>query len=313
MPVVVFAQDATPEINMSNGRIIYVTETSAGHNTLMSMNPDGNESKPLTKNDVSPLAASASPDGAQIAFVDLTSYDLYVIKPDGSGQKRLTQGGPASNPNYSGWLPDGSGALYLTDKRNLRSDFDLTGNASVMRKEVFVASTSGGASGVIGEIPLAIDRIGNWSADGKWLVVNGTEAPVKKDGKWRFARGMYLAAVDGTIQKILNGDLGMGRFSPDGKQIAFIDGNRQLEVMTVDLTQSPAVVDHFKTIAGGFGSSVSSFAWSPDGKQIVMHFFMNIDTNGGPGFVYSVNADGNDLKMLAPTGQANATVAWISE
>lgn len=307
LPLLVSAQDdAAPA-----GSIIFVANTPDGEYLLMSMNPDGTDAHALTNGDLQALGPSASPDGSKIAFTDINTFDLFVINADGSQLKRLTNGGLAHNPNVTGWLPDGSAALYLSDQRELRSDFNLMEGAFSYRKEVFVAPTNGNASYVIGEIPLAIDTIGNWSPDGKWLLVTGTEAPVKENNNFVFPRGTYVASPDGTIQKIWERSTGTPAFSPDGTQVAFVD-NSDLVVVPIDLTQTPPVLGEPETLIDGMTEAVSTLAWSPDGSQIVVQVWNGQadEASGGPGFIYSINVDGSDQQLLTGTGSSNATVSW---
>ncbi len=298
-----------------NGQIVYIAEAN-DHQAVMIMNPDGSDAHALTQGDVNPLSVSVSLDGSKIAFVDRTSFDVYVINADGSDQRRLTRNRSANNPNVVGWLPDSSAALFLTDERALPEDFNLTGSGSARRLEVFVAPINGAAAHVIGKISLATEFIGNWSPDGRWLIVGGTEPPVKNQtGRFNYPRATYLAAVDGTNQKLLP-SVGAAAFSPDGSQIAFIDPSMQLWLLPVDLSRSPVAVGEAREIWGNAGSnpnlSVSSLAWSPDGTRIAMQVWTGQDDGGGPGFVYSVNADGSDLQRLVPTGSANGSLAWFN-
>ncbi len=57
---------------------------------------------------------AVSPDGKWIAGGLLLQHDLFVIRSDGTGLRRLTQG--AANDQTPAWWPDGSGLVFTSDR-----------------------------------------------------------------------------------------------------------------------------------------------------------------------------------------------------
>ena len=86
---------------------VYVVETAAGAIPV-----------PITALAIDAIAPSWSPDGQWIAFrggVELDQQALYVMHPDGSGVRRVSQQGRAVDPGCGiPWLPDGRSIVFGT-------------------------------------------------------------------------------------------------------------------------------------------------------------------------------------------------------
>ena len=82
------------------------------------MRTDGTEQRDLTPDDQRHYWPRWSPDGKRIAFSSRRTgdYEVWIMNPDGSGQRQLTQGG---GNHYSPWSPDGSMIAYsVHDQKN---------------------------------------------------------------------------------------------------------------------------------------------------------------------------------------------------
>ena len=81
-----------------------------------SINPDAGDERPLAidlKGREGPFVPS--PDGSQIAFVDsraLATSGLYVVRPDGTGLRRIT---PPVNVQSFAWAPGSDRVAFLTN------------------------------------------------------------------------------------------------------------------------------------------------------------------------------------------------------
>ncbi len=105
-------------------RIVYVTTIAGGHANLWTYDIATRKGKALTTGDGGDFRPAWSPDGQWIAFSSdrgsdlptakgrwerLHLVDIYIIHPDGSGLRRITQHG-----NFCGtpkWMPDGKTLL----------------------------------------------------------------------------------------------------------------------------------------------------------------------------------------------------------
>jgi hypothetical protein len=153
-----------------------------------------------------------SPDGSQLAFVRIDDLNLYLVNPDGSGMRRVTEG-----PEYElliGWLPEGGTLAYVfPSSEGLQLRFlDLTtgvqrdgfaidskgANAAISpdgEKIAFIERVEGGmdyglyVAQLDGTDRSLIAQLGHWglnnprwSPDGTWLVIGITNADLLNSG-----------------------------------------------------------------------------------------------------------------------------------
>lgn len=90
-------------------------------------------------------------------------------------------------------------------------------------------------------------------------------------------------------------------WSPDGRRIAFVQGDRRgnSDIMVLDLATGRA-----RRLTDGFGINTEP-AWNPSGTQIAF----TSDREGGPQ-VYLMQDDGTSVRRLTTDGTYNATPAW---
>jgi Tol biopolymer transport system component len=95
--------------------------------------------------------------------------------------------------------------------------------------------------------------------------------------------------------------------APDGGRVAFVserDGNMEIYAMNADGSALSRLTDEF--------ALDDHPAWSPDGKRLV--FVSTRQPSGTPGqswtALYTMNADGSDVRRLSPPGMTDLSPAW---
>lgn len=211
--------------------------------------------------------------------------DLYLIKPDGTGIRRLTAG------DWSAWSPRHDRLAFVLDELDPL---------------------------LYGLYTIGVDGTGLTKLD-LGAVVPGTSAPSwSPDGAMiAFASlaghaDIYVVSIDGSgLTNLTNRPNFDTRpaWSPDGRQIAFESncpepfgtcGNTEIHVMNADGTN----ITNLTQGTDIFLDNIQS-AWSPDGNRIV--FASNWD---GAWDIHIMNADGSNrtnLTMGSPSEEAQPT------
>ena len=98
-------KDQVPDWSPDGSTIAYVADVGAGPGgDIWLMNADGSDQHPLTSGPPNEYGAAWSPDGEQIAFLNLDDRTVYVMNADGTGRHAVSAGGIQFVP---GWQPRG--------------------------------------------------------------------------------------------------------------------------------------------------------------------------------------------------------------
>ena len=264
---------------------------------------------------------SVSPDGSRIAFVSNRDGvdDVYVISPDGTGEKRLTN--TPENENGTGWTQDGKRVLFTVnakeggarlygvdpDGKNLRQLAAVPGRTPTLspdgRRLVYTAGTwtetelmVAAADGSDAKrIPLTSPIAWNnqWSPDSRQLAFTGRGDPprglaiivVNADGSGE-RRVTHFAAADGRAQ--------CPAWSPDGRRLAFFAGSGEGDSATshiwiVDASTGEGV----KLAAHARAYLDETPSWFPDGKRLAFQ-----SNRTGRMEIWVMNSDGSSARQL---------------
>jgi Tol biopolymer transport system component len=116
--------NAFPSMAPDGKRIVFRSFGADGHNGLKIFNLDTNSVTPLTNEyDNFPLW---SPRGDLIMFSRFAEndYDIYTIKPDGTGLKRLSFS--HGNDAHQGWSPDGERIVFASSRMGFKDEVVYT-------------------------------------------------------------------------------------------------------------------------------------------------------------------------------------------
>ena len=200
-----------------------------------------------------------SPDGRTLAIsksgwsggYQIEDVGLWTIDAEGKGEKRKIAdfGGVVS------WSPDSKQLIVSRGtKRIIVGDEDKIHENWLMNAD--------GSKATRLSIP-ASDEVGDWSPDGQWVVTVSD----RKEPKFPNYQ-LYVMHLDGTEQRLITEGVGGNvypRFSPDGKQVAYLywdNKQHNLRVVNTDGSGRRVLINEDDDVSPDFP------VWSPDGKSI---------------------------------------------
>jgi Tol biopolymer transport system component len=262
---------------VSGGSIIYVSNrTGDNHREVDAIDPSGMRIRQLVR-DV--YEAAWSPDGAKLAFVREVptanpscsgSFDLYVVRADGRGERRLVRdvrSCPVPDRGSMSWSPDSSTIAFVRQPYS-KSEPEIW-SVDVVRGKLRRLTTA--PTPRYSRVSLA------WSPSGRQIAFVASETGA-------YGGTLYLMKADGTGQRLIArvGFQSSPSWAPDGRRLVYegpvVGDARVLDVRTG--TSRPLKV------LGLYP------AWSPDGKWIAL---------GGEGLAV-VKPDGTGFHWLVASG-----------
>lgn len=257
--------------------------------SIMTVRPDGTGFVTIVGHGNSP---AWSPNGRQVAFVRTYPYittegDLFVARADGTGERRLYDGGdlPLASPSFA---PDGRRIAFLRHSSLHILDV-VTGSVEVVAID--------GCDDSVGSV--------DWAPHGDRLAVSTG----CRDGTWH---RIWTVGADGRNPQQLTHGSTPGvydfhpRWSPDGQRIAFVrhemtDAGLRAEVHVMDADGS----DQARVVTGTDRDTEP--AWSPGGAWLVFA------RDAGDGrSLYRIRPDGSGLTRVSqpPAPVAHYAPAW---
>jgi Tol biopolymer transport system component len=224
------------------------------------------------------LAASASPprarDGKIAFWSDLGPAAIFVINPDGTGRRRLTDA--SARAKGAAWSPDGRRlALYGSADQGGDANFDIyVMNSDGSKRERL---THGSAR----EVQPA------WSPDGRRIAYG------RDDDVW-------IMSANGSDQHLAIHDAAEPAWSPDGRRLAFGSLRRgRVQIFVAELSGRAR-----KRLTTG-ASDNESPSWSPDGRQLLFVSFRN-----GEPDIYVMRRNGSRQRRLTRTRTRDDSASW---
>jgi Tol biopolymer transport system component len=250
------------------------------------MNADGDRQRRLTRQKGEPSTQTGlffqtepawSPDGRRIAFASRRSgsFQIFVMRADGSGTRRLTS--TTADDQNPTWSSDGSEIAF---------DRGSPG-------DIYVMKTDGTQAHRIGD-DFADEGDPAWSPNGRWIAFSRRTPGTT-------AREIWLVHPDGSGRHRLTRRSALSEapaWSPDGRQIAFStetsSGNEDIEIYTVALAGGSP-----RRLTSSVPTGAYEPSWSPDGKRIAF---------SSDGSIYAVATNGNEDRLTDPKGNDSSPV-----
>ena len=297
-------ENTNPVLSPDNSTVYYLSERSGTYNVHSFPLNNPSSITQLTDFKINPVRFLSIAGNGMLCF----GYDgeIYTMQPNGKPQKLSVRIIEDEKRNE----------IEALNNQNVTTQSvspDGKQTASVMRGEIFVSSTDYKYTKRI-TYSVAQDDMPSFSADGKSLVYAS-----EKSGVW----SLYIAKIsrpeesyffnatlieDEPLFKPSETERMHPKYSPDGKEIAFIETRNQL--MVYNLADKKV-----RRITDGSGNPNSSgdidYEWSPDGKWFTIVYTANKhDPYTDIGLV---SARGGEIINLTNSGYTSSNPHWVLE
>jgi Tol biopolymer transport system component len=207
-------------------------------------------------------------------------YQLFTIRPDGSGRQQITRGASsATNPD---WAPNGSTIAFGLERTNTAG--------------IALIAAFGGKQRVL--TPKGFQGQPSFSPDGKWIAYE-RDATETDNGVW-------LMRSDGTgLHRLTRNPFHAGgecgcdtdpNFSPDGKWISFVRIKRDHELQSLFVVHPNGKGLH--QITPYAWEVAIKHDWSPDGRRILLTTNADFIRAGASANIVTIRPDGSGKTEL---------------
>lgn len=198
--------------------IAFYSDKAQKDEDIYIMKSDGTEMTRLTRDAGRNVTPGWAPDGSQLVFSSSRGggLQLYTMNADGTGQKQLTKAGSKLANYYNPvWSPDGKKVVFFAQRDDFRDQIETVDLDGENQK---VLTTIEGSN-----------IFPSWSPDSKKILFTNE----------RSSKAIYVMNADGSdVKRLGENSIGFyARWSPNGKQIAFINGkypSTDIYVMNAD-------------------------------------------------------------------------------
>ncbi len=214
----------------------------------------------------------------------LGNPEIYVMNPDGTGQKRLTERDGLDNGPV--WAPDGRRIAFNRALGGSVDVFLMNADGTEPTRLTHLADSGPGAHSA------------TWSPDGTRIAFQSNARP-----------DIFVINVDGTGLTNLTHHPARDRrpaWSPDGRRIAFTsnrDGNDEIYVMNADGTDPVRLTLNARSDTSPRWNLGPD--WSPDGTKIAF-----ASDRDGDQEIYVMTADGTGLSRLTFNPGEDGNPSW---
>ncbi len=292
-------EDRSPVFTDKDPAVYYLSEESGSFN-VHKMALQGGKSQQVTSFKRVPVRFLSASDAGTLCF----GYDgeIYTKAPNGQPQKVNVSIVADAKANNERVLPVTGNAREMA--------VSPTGKevAFIFRGEVFVTSVEGGVTKRITNTPEQ-ERNVSFSPDGKALIYAS-----ERGGRWRVYETrrtrdeepyFYASTVlkETPLFPAEHQD-SQPLYSPDGKEIAYVEDLSTLKIYNVENKQSRVLLTSKELDEG-----TQYFQWSPDSKWILFDYSV---PGFAPGEIGIVRADGKGTPVnLTKSGFNDSRAKWI--
>src|SRR5688572_18225525 len=296
-------EDRNPVFDSNDTDYYYLTEQSGSFNIYTSSLTSPAKSVAITRFARHPVRFLTRATNGTLAF----SYDgeLYTVKPGSEPQKVAVKMAADGRDAIEKILPVNGGMIGAKLSPNGK-EF-----AFVFRGEIFVSSIDGKFVKRITNTPWQ-ERSVSFSPDGRTLVY-----AAEKDNNWNVYTKSLMRTAEPYLfaSTVLKDEAVVATpaeefqptFSPDGKEIAYLENRQTLRVHNLASKQSRTVLPGDLNYSYADGDQY--YAWSPDSKWLLVQFAPR-ERMFAPE-VGIVAADGaSPVRNLTQSGYDDATPKW---
>lgn len=242
---------------------------------------------------VTPAAQAAFPGRNGRIVYSSAAGDIYTMRPDGSGVRRLTYVASTEQATQGSWSPDSRHIVYVLRRTT----------ATLAARQVWVMNADGSNKHRLFADSFFSDWGPKYSPDGSQIALNRCRPDFSACPIYRVSSdGRHLTGL--TVFRTETDDF-WPRYSPDGRQITFASFGRggvqgAVYVMRADGSRVRRLTPAW------LGASTPD--WSSDGRRLV---FQDRCCVPGGESIWRINADGTGLLRLTRSGASHSfTAIW---
>jgi tricorn protease len=296
-------EDRTPVYADNDKTIYYLSEASGTLNVHRMAAQGPAKSEQVTSFEKHPVRFLTAANDGTLSFSQ--NGELYTKKPNGQPQKVNIRIATDAKSNNEGVLQVNGGIRDMAVSPNGKEV------AFIYRGEVFVSAVEGSVTKRITNTPEQ-ERNVSFSPDGKSLLYASERGKSWKVYKTDIVRSEEPYFYASTLLKetaLVENDKENydPQFSPDGKEIAYLEDRATLKVMNLANKQVRTLLTTAELFS--MRDNDQYFTWSPDGKWILFQY-------SEPGFANNevgiISADGKGKKVnLTESGYSDYAPKWM--